>query len=322
MGQPKVAWIVTILTAIAAFSHPSAASPAPKMFSGESTWTRASDWGSGADASPAFTPDGKTVYFTHGDGEKRVILFSHWQHGVWSAPKTAPFSGQWMDIEPAMAPDGSYLLFISNRPINPGGAPLDGYFGGAARPRRGGNLWRVDRVKKGWSQPVRLPDVVNSNTTIYAPAVAKSGNLYFMQPDLQSHKMRLYRSRFRAGTYEAPEPLSFSDGVTPDFDPVVAPDESFIIFSSGRPPMPEKQGGIFVVFSENQQWKTPVAFQPFLLGIETRLSPDLKTLYFTADRPTLDTATPTSQNASANPAPAIPQRIWQVPLQGQSAMAR
>src|SRR5690242_3108722 len=77
--------------------------------------------GAGHGAAPAFTPDGKSVYFQRSTPAGSVILVSHWARGKWSAPEIAPFSGEWNDIEPAMAPDGSFLVFISSRPITPGG---------------------------------------------------------------------------------------------------------------------------------------------------------------------------------------------------------
>jgi Tol biopolymer transport system component len=260
---------------------------------------------------PAFTPDGKSVYFTHVDGEKCTIMMSHLHRGGWSDPEVAPFSGQWRDIEPAMAPDGSYLIFISNRPAEEGGKALDGFFGGAVHPGKGGNLWRVDRTEKGWSRPVRLPDIVNSNSAIYSPAVAGNGNLYFNQPDPKTKKTRMYISTFKAGRYSEPEPVSFSDGVISDYDAVIAPNESYIIFSSPRAPTPKGKSGIFIAFRNHQQWGQPVPFEPFLTGIECRLSANRKTLYFTSDRPTLET--PVVPEAASGPdAPALPQRIWQI----------
>src|SRR5580700_11258572 len=74
------------------------------------------------DMAPAFTPDGKTVYFHRsGPGLTGVILVSYLRNGAWSRPGIASFSGQWQDIEPAMSPDGSYLLFSSNRPVGKDG---------------------------------------------------------------------------------------------------------------------------------------------------------------------------------------------------------
>lgn len=291
----------------------------PTLFAGGIKWGSLPGWGPGPDASPAFTPNGKTVYFTHPEGEKRTIMVSHLSKGVWSDPKIAKFSGTWRDIEPAMAPDGSYIIFVSNRPITEGGPVLDGYFGGAVRPGKGGNLWRVDWLGNNWSKPVHLADVVNTNPAIYSPAVSRNGNLYFVQPDPNTRKTRMYKSQFYSGAYGRPEPLSFNDGESfYGYDPVVAPDESFIIFSSVRSPTPKNQNGIFVTFSENHQWKTPIAFTPFLIGIEARLSPDLKTLYFTADQPTAEISA-TTQHLSANPVPKNPEKIWQVSLNIKSA---
>ena len=68
------------------------------------------------DSAPAFLPDGKTVVFGRSSAAAAFLLVSHKTEHGWSDPKIAPFSGQWLDIEPAISPDGSYLIFASNRP--------------------------------------------------------------------------------------------------------------------------------------------------------------------------------------------------------------
>src|SRR5579864_1197700 len=78
------------------------------------------------DLSPAFTPDGKTVFFTRGNASGSVIMVSTLVGGRWTAPTIAPFSGKWNDLEATMSPDGSFLVFASNRPAVDGGAALDG----------------------------------------------------------------------------------------------------------------------------------------------------------------------------------------------------
>lgn len=138
--------MIAILTISSGVVAASAVSGVPKLFPAETEWASASDWGTGADESPTFTPDGKTVYFAHEDAEKRAIMVSHLRNGAWSAPKPATFSGTWRDFAPAIAPDGSYLVFDSNRPTVAGGKSLEGYFGGQVRPGKGGDLWRVDKA--------------------------------------------------------------------------------------------------------------------------------------------------------------------------------
>ncbi|EIM03188.1 MULTISPECIES: PD40 domain-containing protein [Rhodanobacter] len=96
--------------------------------------------GNADDGAAAFTPDGATVYFMRGT-DSFTLMESHCVGGRWSTPRVAPFSGRWRDLDPAMAPDGSYLVFASNRPVAAGGAALDGYYDGKPQPRRGGKRY-------------------------------------------------------------------------------------------------------------------------------------------------------------------------------------
>ena len=160
------------------------------------------------EASPAFSPDGKTVYFSRGG----AIMVSRLAPGRWSKPQIASFSGQWRDTEPAMAPDGSFLIFASSRPAADGGSVLDGSWGGHIYKGSGGNLWKVQRQGAGWSPYTRLPAIINRSTAIFSPAVVADYSLYFMEATMTT-KFRLYRSQYKNGTYQEPEPLPFSTGV-------------------------------------------------------------------------------------------------------------
>ncbi|WP_231381775.1 hypothetical protein [Rhodanobacter sp. OR87] len=93
-----------------------------------------------------FAPDGATVYFDQQAGWNGFIMESHRVGDGWSTPQIAPFSGPWQDHDPAMAPDGSFLVYTSNRADVAGGPAL-----------HGGHLWRVDRRGDGWGQPQRCP---------------------------------------------------------------------------------------------------------------------------------------------------------------------
>jgi len=239
----------------------------------------AGPWTLAHDASPAFAPDGDTVVFTRGRGADRHLVVAHRHGSAWSTPAPAPFSNRWMDIEPAMAPDGSYLVFVSNRPALGGGAALDGQWGGKAWPGRGGNLWRVDHVGNGWSTPSRLPAAVNATHSTFSPAVASDGSVFFMRADPASGAFRLYRSRFVRGSYTVAQPLALGGGKAhSDYDPAVAPDASFLVFSSGRAPALPDGDHLFIAFATPAGWSAPRDLG--VAGNEARLSPDHRTLYF------------------------------------------
>lgn len=239
------------------------------------------------DAAPAFSPDRRRLYFSRSNPSGAAILEARSDRRHWQEPVLAPFSGTWNDLEPAFSPDGRYLIFVSNRPIDGSGKPLDGYFNGKTQPGQGGNLWRVDRTDTGWSKPVRLPDVINDGASVYAPSISANGAVTFMKPDPATKRFRLYHAMRRPdGNYDAPVPLPFSTGETTDVDPAMAPDESFLVFGSGR--APARSMDLFIVFKRDGRWGEPKHLGNDLNSegsdAEPRLSPDLKTLYFSSER--------------------------------------
>jgi Tol biopolymer transport system component len=226
------------------------------------------------DADPAFTPDGATLVLAR-DG---TLMISRRGSQGWSAPRIAPFSGEWRDQQPAMSPDGRSLVFVSNRPVEAGAA---------THPT--GNLWRVDRHGDGWGAPVHLPEQVNRDGSVWAPSIAGDGSLWFIARAESKAPLRLWRSQWRDGGYLAAVPVSFGDPTTQDVDPAVAPDESFIVFGSMHPG-PDAHERLFIAFRAGAGWTTPVDLGDAVNGRgghdsnEARLGPDGRTLYFASDR--------------------------------------
>jgi hypothetical protein len=236
--------------------------------------------------SPAFTPDGKTVYFTRANNAASTIMKATLASGRWAAPTIAAFSGQWSDSEPTMAPDGSFLVFVSNRPIIGGQSVIDGTFNGKTYPGGGGNLWRVDRKGEGWEKPKRLPDSVNQSTAVFSPSIAADGSLYFMRAHDTTGTFHLFRSQFRSGTYLAPEPVGVGDATTEDVDPAIAPDESYLVYTSNHPAKHD-QKRLFITFRRGGGWDKPQDLGDEVneagSNIESRLGADHRTLYFSTN---------------------------------------
>lgn len=256
-------------------------------------------------AAPAFSPDGKSVYFGTSPQKDITIMVSEFKNGKWTEPAIAPFSGDFHNLEPAFAPNGKYIIFASNRPVTAGGQIIDGNWGKKNYPGNGGNLWKVDLTKKGWGEPQRLPDIINQNTSIFSPAITADGSVYFMLPDT-SGRFHIRRSQYKNGKYEEPVRPLFSVDAYGDVDPAVAPDESFLIFSSGRPPALPRTADLFIVFRTPKGWSEPLDLRTLIsdkvFGVEARLSPDLKTLYFS------------NQRNAAGVTVNTDQYIWQVDI--------
>jgi Tol biopolymer transport system component len=226
-----------------------------------------------------FTPDGNTAYFDRAQWPNALILESHRSPHGWSTPRIAPFSGEWLDHDPAMAPDGSFLVFASNRPAQTGGAIV----------REGGNLWRVDRKGNGWSAPVRLPDAINASPKTYAPCIAGDGSLYYQQADADTGEFHLLRAQYRDGHYETPVRVTFAAATIHELDPAVAPDESFIVFDANDPAHLDRDR-LFIAFRAAGQWGVPVdlgdAVNAHGAPWGAHLGPDHRTLYFSSTRTT------------------------------------
>jgi hypothetical protein len=234
---------------------------------------------------PTFSPDQSAVIYQRGDEQHHVRLYeAHRAGDSWTAAQPLPFDLQWNYLEPAWSADGSYLIFASNRPADGGGAPLDGHWNGKIWAGRGGQLWRSDRTASGWSAPKPLPPGINTDSSIFEPALTRNGTLYFMQPD-EDGKFHLMRAEKRGDGYAKPEPLPFAVKGTADVDPAVAPDDSYILFSSTRDT--RTRLAIYISFHQNGTWSTPKMLPgPVNDGssaMDLHLSPDEKTLYFLRD---------------------------------------
>lgn len=267
------------------------------------------------DFAPAFSQDMSWLFFTRGDNGLSSIFFSRRKGRSWSTPAVAPFSGRWVDLEASLAPDDSYMVFASNRPASDRGAPLQAlYFG---KTQVGGNLWRVDRAASGWGKPYRLSSAINIGNSVWTPSIARNGDLYFMATDAKAGRFRLHVAA--QGKEIATRNLAFSTGAANDVDPYIAPDESFLIFSSdrgapGRNGLPGRER-LYIAF--RPMTSAPLVcrldipgFEDISLSeIEARLSPDRKNLYFASRRAAHEQGQPVAgpwDNGKGN--------IWSVPF--------
>ena len=170
----------------------------------------------------AFSPDGREFYYSTRFGQHYVMLRTLQDGQTWTTPEAAPFSGVHSDIEPFMAPDGSRLYFASSRPID------------SADETDDHNIWYVERETTGWTSPRLLDAPVNTEAEEFYPSVTASGALYVTAAYENSLGGEdIFRFRYVDGEYVGPENLGESvNSPGPEFNAMIAPDESYILFSS------------------------------------------------------------------------------------------
>jgi len=199
---------------------------------------------------PEFSPDGRTFYFVQStpDANFWTIVFSRLVAGKWSAPQVAPFSGQYSDADEFITADGRQMFFISRRPVGP-----------EISPNAAGKLdiWVMDKLANGnWGEPKNLGRPVNSEGSEFFPTLTRDGTLYFGSGRAGGFGgIDLYRSRLVNGKYQQPENLGAAiNSRFDDFEPFIAPDESFLIFMSAA--RPEGLGGfdLYISYNRGGQW--------------------------------------------------------------------
>jgi Tol biopolymer transport system component len=226
----------------------------------------------------AFTPDGSAVYFTKSTQDARlgVIVVSRFKKGKWQTPEVASFSGQYVDYDPFITEDGTKLFFCSDRPS-------------PTKDKRDFDIWYVEKMTGGWSEPKNVGGPVNTPANEYYPSVAKDGTLYFSsnRPGGMGG-FDIYRSRLVDGRYDEPENLGPSINTeSGEIDVYIAPNQSWMIFVSTRP------GGLggsdlYMSYNNNGSWTlaknlgSPInspsrEFCPMV-------SPDGKYFFFTSNR--------------------------------------
>ena len=231
------------------------------------------------DSHPAFTPDGKTLYFVRSTPTFNLwtILVSRFVNGRWNTPEVAPFSGQYSDADPFITPDGSRFYFISKRPM-------------AGRSKPDLDIWVMEKAGAGWGEPRNLGAPINSSGSEWYPTIAANGTIYFGS-DREGGKGRtdIYRCRLVSGKYSEAENLG--DPInTPfnEFEPLIAPDESFLIFMAGG--RADGRGGfdLYVSYSSKGTWTKPANLgdQINSSGNEysPTISPDKKYFLWTSTR--------------------------------------
>lgn len=201
------------------------------------------------DFGSAFSPDGKSFYFSRSENKRSHIYVTHHDGQGWVAPVLAAFSnGKHSDADPAFAPDGR-LYFISDRPVDENDK-LQDY-----------NIWLVTPLPNGkWSAAENVQRV-NTDSNEYYISFSRNGNMYFSSSRKGGYgEEDIYISRLVSGQYQEPENLGPVINTThSEYDPGISANEDMIVFaSSNRPDGFGKADLYSSKLAEGKIWLKPI----------------------------------------------------------------
>ncbi|MDH3751109.1 MAG: hypothetical protein OEU40_10985 [Gammaproteobacteria bacterium] len=225
-----------------------------------------------------FSPDGKTAYWVEWNGAwgsrdrgQRGIYTARQENGIWSKPEPAPFSQRYSDEDPFVSPDGHWLYFVSDRPINDADEKFDA------------NIWRYSLVEKDRVEYLSI----NSESAEYSPVMTSSGALYFASArDGGPGEGDIYRAAPQGDEFGPAEVLGPAiNSHTGEWNLWVSSDENELIFeASSRPTNVSVSGDLYYSWRTPAGWTAAVPIEDLNSGgsdLMPRLHPDGNTLYYT-----------------------------------------
>ncbi|MCP4727638.1 MAG: hypothetical protein GY863_21545 [bacterium] len=217
-----------------------------------------------------FSPDGDEFYFARSFGENRrkYIIVTKLRNGVWTEPEKCLPQFDNEHFEPHITLDGKKMFFMGFHLVEANSRPnIDMYYS--------------EREGDGWGEPNLMGAPFNPAGSM-SISLTKDGTIY----TTNAKKMGIARSRLVNGKYQdyedLPSPINTEH---PEMHPFIAPDESYLIFESGRLGM-DKGLHLYVAFrSKDDSWSDPQEIPVGMPGGIPTVSPDGKYLFFVGGRP-------------------------------------
>jgi len=217
---------------------------------------------------------------------KQLIWSTHRAaDGSWSKPAPLPISNGAEALpflnSPTLSPDGKKLYFSS----------IDWAEGGAhgsAPPKQ--TYYAVDLENPRWNAPVPIEAWFADPASVWAYSFAADGDIYF------DSEFRLFHMTRRGDRYDPPATLG-NPAIDDEegFIPFVAPDESYIIYSSTRSGSVGGSIDLYVAFRlANGGWGPPKSLGPEVNTADNErfptVSADGKYLFFLRNDPQGDSS--------------------------------
>lgn len=229
----------------------------------------------------AFIDNGTKFYYNALYQGNWTIFETILVNNKWTIPKPINFTKDYTDRDFTISPDGQKIYFGSNRPRSKGEEilkSLDIYVS-------------VITEIGNWSEPQNISKVINTDYFENYPSVDATGNLYFFSNRKEGlGGCEIYESKFVEGEYQKPELLGKAiNSHKHDWDSFIAPDGSYIIFSSKDRDDTIGQQDLYISFKDkNGEWTKAINMGEKVNSTKDEICPSVsgngKYFFFTSRR--------------------------------------
>jgi Tol biopolymer transport system component len=228
-----------------------------------------------------FSPNGREFCFSiFKPNYGYAMYFTRLEGGEWTDPSSMPFAAEYSEVDMSYHPDGSRMFYLSKRPVVPSSNRSSGY-----------QIWAVDRKDGSWGDPFHLGPAVNPGSRQLFPTITAAGDLYFNSDQPGGYgKGDLYKSVLSGGVYGTAQNLGPAVNSPDDeTDVLIAPDESFVIFTAQGRPEVIGSGDLYICFAlPGGGWTRARHLDPPINGPSGEfcpaLSPDGRYFFFVSGR--------------------------------------
>ena len=175
-------------------------------------------------------PDGREIFFGVDTAERSEVWVTRYAGAAWTEPEPFLRSDRHRHFDPYLADEGATLYFLSDRPRAAGDPD----------PRQDADIWRMFRLGDGrWSDPEPLPPGLNTDFDEFYVSIDDLGRLAFSsnrntgQPGERDYDLYITDGPVSEPFRVERLGLEFSTRAY-EGDPLIAPDGSYVVFSSYR----------------------------------------------------------------------------------------
>jgi len=228
----------------------------------------------------AFLHEARVCVFSAGTEKGHETYFTYEKDGRWTKPLRAPFEELQGHPNYTTGPLGRKVYFHSGRPTHPNDTLEDD------------NIWTIEWTDSGWAEPIALPEPASSGYGEAYPSATADGTVYFFtwnRPGTRGDD--IWFSRFMNGNYQEAKRLPWPVNTNfIEYDPYIAPDESFLIFGSTRPGGYGNSDNYICFRKEDGNWTSPInlglPYNSSSFDLCANGTPDGKYFFFISGRKT------------------------------------